>query len=208
MTTTRLVIAPHMDDESLGCGGLLAKRPAGSLVVVVADSGEVRAREHAAALEALGVQDSVRLGFRDGHVGDNQQALVQAMDNVFAQHQPQEVYLPYPSLHQDHIAAYEAGMRACRASMSRAHWFPPSVYVYDIAAYDVNLYQSELRWNIFESLEEEHIDAKVAACLAYASEIPDDVHAMTSIKEMATALGHPRLVRYAEQYAVVRAIRP
>ena len=23
----RLVIAPHMDDESLGCGGLLAKYP-------------------------------------------------------------------------------------------------------------------------------------------------------------------------------------
>lgn len=207
MTSTKLVVAPHMDDESLGCGGMLAKRPAESVVVVVADSGDVRAREHAAALSALGVEDSVRLGFPDGHVGDDQQALVQALDEVFAEHRPAEVYLPYPSLHQDHIAAYEAGMRACRASMSRAHWFPPSVYVYDIAAYDVNLYQSELRWNIFESLEEAHIDAKVAACLAYASEIPDDVHAMTSIKEMAIALGHARLVPYAEQYAVVRSIR-
>lgn len=205
--TTRLVIAPHMDDESLGCGGLLAKRPEGSLVVVVADSGDVRAREHSIALRALGISDSVQLGFPDGHVGEDQQALVQALDEIFVDHQPVEVYLPYPSLHQDHIAAYEAGMRACRASMSRTHWFPPSVFVYDIAAYDVNLYQSELRWNTFEVLDESHIDAKVAACRAYISEIPDEVHAMTSIKEMATALGHARLVRYAEQYAVVRSIR-
>lgn len=196
-----------MDDESLGCGGLLAKHPVGALVLVVADSGEVRAREHASALESLGVRDSVQLGFADGHVGDDQQALVQALDEVFEIHRPQEVYLPYPSLHQDHIAVYEAGMRACRASMSRSHWFPPSVFVYDIAAYDVNLYQSELRWNVFESLDVQHVDAKVAACRAYASEIPDDVHAMTSIKEMAIALGHARLVPYAEQYALVRSIR-
>lgn len=203
-----LVVAPHMDDESLGCGGLLAKRSKGScLVVVAAESGERRAQEHVAALEALGVGESLRLGFRDGHVGDNQQRVVQALDEVFAKYRPAEVYLPYPSLHQDHIAVYEAGMRACRASMSRDHWFPPSVFVYDIAAYDVNLYQSELRWNIFESLSEEQINAKVAACSSYASEIPDNVHAMTSVKEMATALGHARLVPYAEQYAVVRSIR-
>ena len=204
----RIVVAPHMDDESLGCGGLLAKYPDDSLVVVVADSGAVRAKEHEAALAALGVGDSVRLGLPDGHIGDDPRALVQALDEVFEAHRPHEVYLPYPSLHQDHIAAYEAGMRACRASMSVTHYFPPSVFVYDIAAYDVNLYQAELRWNVFESLGEEHIDAKVAACRAYATEIPDEVHAMTGLKEMAVALGHARLVRYAEQYALVRSIRP
>ncbi len=202
-----MVLAPHMDDESLGCGGLLAKYPSDSVVVVAADSGSVRAAEHDLALKALGVTGSVRLGMSDGAVGEHAQTLVQAFDEVMAEYRPEAVYLPYPSLHQDHIAVYEAGMRACRASMSREHWFPPSVYVYDIAAYDVNLYQADLRWNVFESLEEAHIDAKVAACRAYSTEIPDEVHTMTSIKEMATALGHPRLVPYAEQYALVRRIR-
>ena len=53
--------------------------------------------------------------------------------------QPQEMYLPYPDLHQDHIATYEAGMRTARASMKKDHWYVPSVFVYDVAAYTLEL---------------------------------------------------------------------
>ena len=51
--------------------------------------------------------------------------LVGALDEVLAEWQPSELYLPFPSLHQDHIAAYEAGMRAARLSMTEGHWFTP-----------------------------------------------------------------------------------
>ncbi|MEI2820698.1 MAG: hypothetical protein V9E81_11010 [Marmoricola sp.] len=100
-------------------------------------------------------------------------ALVHALDDVMADLKPEELYLPFPSLHQDHIATYEAGMRSCRVSMSPEHWFPPSVFVYDIAVYDVNLYPTDLRWNVFESLNKEQITAKTAACQAYQSGDPN-----------------------------------
>ena len=89
--------------------------------------------------------------------------MVGAIDEIMAELKPEELYLPYPSLHQDHIAVYEAGMRSCRVSMSLDHWFPPSVYVYDIAVYDVNLYPTDLRWNVFEALTEEQITAEGSA---------------------------------------------
>lgn len=204
----RLVIAPHMDDESLGCGGLLAKYPEQTDILVLTDSGPTRAGEHAAALRELGARASRTLGFADGELAGHTRELVTALDEVLAQLRPDAVYLPYPSLHQDHIAAYEAGMRACRLSMSESHWFPPSVFVYDIAAYDVSLYQNEFRWNVFEALTEDQVDRKAAACAAYATEIPSGAHPMRSIKQMAAAIGTVRKVDYAEQFALVRAVQP
>ena len=46
----RLVLAPHMDDESMGCGGLLAKYPEDSCVVTMTDSGVRRSAEHDRAM--------------------------------------------------------------------------------------------------------------------------------------------------------------
>lgn len=203
----RVIIAPHMDDESMGCGGLIAKYPDECAVVTVADSGEVRSREHDEAMRILQVQHTINLGFEDGETPQHMTALVRALDEVLADLQPEELYLPFPSLHQDHIAVYEAGLRACRISMSPDHWFPPNVYVYDIAVYDVNLYPTDLRWNVFEALSEAHIDAKTAACQAYQSEIPTEVHPINSVRQIAAAVGHVRLCDYAEQYALVRAVR-
>jgi len=196
-----------MDDESLGCGGLLAKYPDESGVVVVTDSGPTRAREHLDALSCLGLSSSQRLGFVDGAAGSDMNALVASLDGVLREHRPDEVYLPFPSLHQDHIATYEAGMRACRISMNEEHWVPPSVLVYDIAVYDVNLYPSDLRWNVFEALTEEQADQKAAACAAYRTENPSGAHPMNSIKQMAASVGHVRRVSFAEQYALVRQVR-
>ena len=203
----RLVIAPHMDDESLGCGGLLAKRPAEATVVVVTQSGEERRQEHAEAMRVLGVSDFRCLEFDDGTTQQHMSRLVGCLDEVMADVRPEEVYLPFPSLHQDHIGVYEAGMRSSRLSMSPGHWVPNGVLVYDIAVYDVNLYPSDLRWNVFEALTEEQADRKAEACAAYVSENPGGAHPMNSIKEIAATVGHMRKVDFAEQYALVRQVR-
>ncbi len=204
----RLIVAPHLDDESLGCGGLLAKHGAECSVLALTDSGETRRREHEVAMSIFGDIETTALDFPDGSLGVSMTALVGALDDHFARLRPEEVYLPFPSLHQDHIAAYEAGMRACRISMSDDHWVPPTVLVYDISVYDLNLYPSDLRWNVFETLTEDQVDRKVAACAAYASENPQGPHPMNSIKDLAAAVGKVRRTAFAEQYALVRQVRP
>ena len=203
----RAVVAPHMDDESLGCGGLLAKYAEDCLVITMTDSGAVRRAEQADAMRALGITRFVNLDFTDGTLPQQMTDCIAALDRVLADFRPDELYLPFPSLHQDHIASYEAGMRSARISMSAEHWFPPSVLVYDISVYDVNLYPTDLRWNVFEPLDPWHVEAKQSACVAYRSEITSEVHPITSVREIAAAVGRPRLLEYAEQFALVRYVR-
>lgn len=203
----RLILAPHMDDESMGCGGLLAKHAAECTVAVVADSGETRRAEFTRAMEILGVTSTVELGMEDGSVDRSVRELVGRMDALCRELRPQELYLPFPSLHQDHIAVYEAGMRSARLSMTAGHWSAPQVYVYDVAVYDVNLYPTDLRWNVFEPLTEEQADLKARACEAYVSESPDGPHPIGAIRQIAESVGKVRGLPFAEQYALVRQVR-
>lgn len=202
----RMILAPHCDDETLGCGGLLAKYPSECGVVVIARPDDVRRKEFNEAKEILGYADCHLLNFQDGRVGDDARRLVNALDAVVGEWRPQELYVPYPSTHQDHIHAYEAGIRAARLSMS-GHWFTPSVYVYDVAAYDLSLYPTDLRWNIFESLDEAHVDKKVQALETYASQAVMGPHPANGMKQMAQACGNARGVDWAEPYALVREVR-
>jgi LmbE family N-acetylglucosaminyl deacetylase len=169
---------------------------------------EVRVKEFEAAQEVLGYRHAHFLGLPDGYVGADMAGLVACLDGVFRKWQPTEVYLPYPSMHQDHTATYEAGIRSSRLSMHFDHWFPPMVLVYDVSAYDVNLYPTDLRWNVFESLTAEHIDKKVQALLAYESQRVLGPHPANEVKTIAQALGASRRVDFAEQYALVRGVRP
>lgn len=206
--TGRLVVAPHADDESFGCGGLLAKHHRDSAVVVLAGPDAVRAEEFRAAQRVLGYRTAYFLDLPDGSVGQDMHGLVGLLDQVLDHSRPHELYLPYPSAHQDHIAAYEAGIRSARLSMTEGHWFPPSVLVYDVPAYDLTLYPSDLRWNIFEALEERHIDAKVRALRSYSSQLVTGPHPVNDVKQQAHTLGVARRVAWAERFALVRAVRP
>lgn len=203
----RLILAPHCDDETLGCGGLLAKYPAECGVVVVASPDEVRLKEFCVAKEILGYEAAHFLGLTDGNVGADMHELVGILDRVVSQLRPEELYLPFPSIHQDHIATYEAGIRAGRLSMTEGHWFTPSLFVYDIAAYDVALYPTNLDWNVFEALSEECIDKKVDALGSYASQAVTGPHPVNSAKQQAAVTGHARQLDWAESFSLVRGVR-
>lgn len=204
----RLIFAPHADDEVFGCGGLIARYPHECVVVVAAAPDETRLAEFEEAKSVLAYGRSYFLNIPDGEVGGDPRALVSMFDRMLSHIRPDEVYIPYPSMHQDHIAVYEAGLRACRLSMSEGHWYPNSVFVYDVAAYDVSLYPSDLRWNVFQELTEGEVDLKVEALRAYQSQQSPGPHPMNGVKEAAHTIGGSHRVAYAEQYAMVRQVRP
>ncbi len=134
-------------------------------------------------------------------------ALVSLLDRCLARLQPDELYLPYPSIHQDHVAGYEAGMRSARLSMHAEHWFPPRVLVYDVSAYDLELHPTGLRWNTFEELTPDQALAKAEAIACYSSQMVEGPHPVNGIMTTAAALGGSRRVAFAEQYSLIRWVR-
>ncbi|MEJ3747163.1 PIG-L family deacetylase [Actinomycetes bacterium KLBMP 9797] len=131
-----LVIAPHPDDETLGCGAtIMHKVAAGSPVTILivtdgsnshrsahlppAELARLRRAEMAEAARRLGVAaDQVRwAGLVDGTVAGNEERLVGVIAETLAAVRPQEVYATCADEpHPDHAAVGRAARRAVRAS--------------------------------------------------------------------------------------------
>jgi LmbE family N-acetylglucosaminyl deacetylase len=205
-TRTRLIIAPHADDEVLGCGGLLAKYPEECVVAVCSIPSETRRQEAAAARAILGYRETHWLELEPDYTG---RGLVTTFDDLLDKHQPDEVYLPYPDLHQDHIAVYEAGMRAARTSMKESHWYVQAVFIYHVAAYTAELSPTGLRFDTFEDISGWPVTAKARAMDAYQSETapPPSPSNGRALLSQAAALGSVHRLEAAEQYAAIRVIR-
>ena len=127
-----LVVAPHPDDESLGCGGaiaLLRKFDCEVIVLTVSDGTlshpnskkyppeklrELRENEMLAALGILGVTESKNtfLRHRDRSVPDENtdefEAVVEFVKAYLKKHQPQTIFVPWRrDPHPDHRASWQ-----------------------------------------------------------------------------------------------------
>ena len=123
-----LVVAPHPDDETLGCGGtLLRHRSNGDEVhwlVITKLAGEAysatrlesRQQEVREVAAAYGFASTTQLGFettRLDQIGLNE--IVSRIGSVISTVKPEVVYLPYPGdAHTDHCIVYQAASAATK----------------------------------------------------------------------------------------------
>lgn len=119
-----LVLAPHPDDEVLGCGGLLVELVASGAAVRVlfltdggaGEEGEARAAyvarrrgEAAAVAELLGFAGVEHLGLPDGGLADHLDAAVTAIRRALLAQRPEVLLVPSPlEASRDHRAAFAA----------------------------------------------------------------------------------------------------
>jgi LmbE family N-acetylglucosaminyl deacetylase len=126
-----MVFSPHQDDETFGCGGMIAhKRELGIPVIVVFLTNgeglgrlnpddqnhivETRKQEAITALQILGVAatDIYFLAKPDGSLNalrnTEYQQLIQQLTELLKSYQPEEVYVPHKKdCHKDHEATFE-----------------------------------------------------------------------------------------------------
>lgn len=125
-----LVIAPHPDDEVIGCGGLIAKcrdSEARVAIVYLTCSSPERQREATEARHLLGVPDAYELGWIEGRVrADDASAaqLGQVLDAV----EPERIFVPSAGdAHPDHRASIQVLARA----LERATRVPDEIFEYE-----------------------------------------------------------------------------
>lgn len=153
-----LVVAPHPDDEALGCGGLLAAlAEAGARlgVVFVTDGGAshprsqdwprprlaaLRAEEAAASLAALGAADAARvhLGLPDAGIERHGAAWSSAIGQMVAFAEalrPELVLVPWRrDPHRDHRDAHALAAEALRRTGLRPRLLEYAIWLDELGA--------------------------------------------------------------------------
>jgi LmbE family N-acetylglucosaminyl deacetylase len=142
-----MVIAPHPDDEVIGCGGTICRHvAAGDAVSVLyltrgessrgypwlspAEKQAKRQQEALASCAILGVRDTLFFDGEDGNLNDADvmASLSAKVKAAILQRSPRVIYVPHADdNHADHIAAYRMIMDMVDELPSR-----PTVYQYEL----------------------------------------------------------------------------
>lgn len=201
-----LVLAPHPDDETIGCGGSLALHTeAGDPVkVVFLTNGakgdvsgetdkeayvEMRQREAVDACAFLGVTDLEFWSYEDRELAGSRGALLRMID-LFKDFRPQLVYAPSPlEFHPDHRAACFLlcdAIRSCQAD-------------FDVAFYEVG---QPLRVNLLVDITRV-FGRKVQAMEAYQSQLMENPYGdISAALNRYRSMTLPKDVTHAEGFSL------
>lgn len=224
-----LVISPHADDETFGCGGTIARAKAlgAEVYVVVASvanlehysaeynqvSANTRVTEFENAMAVLGV-DGTDVLYTDDYshlrldaiprrdlVGKLEREGKYAIDRL----QPDILLFPAVSYNQDHEAVYKAVYAACRPHLAHDKPFVRAVLSYD---------QPQLGWNhttfrpTFYVDITDYLEKKLEAFRCHVSQIrPEPHHAsVENLERLARLRGSEISTTAAEAFECHRLV--
>jgi LmbE family N-acetylglucosaminyl deacetylase len=201
-----LVIAPHPDDELLGCGGTLLRRKAqGAAVAWLLVTGiseaqgwdaarvQRRDREIDAVRAAIGFDEIFNLRLPTTRLDELPAAeIVRQFSAVFSAFAPTEVLMPHWSdVHSDHRVVFDAG-----AACTKSFRYPSvrRVLAYEtLSETDFGLLPHEaFAPNYFVDISGQ-LEAKIAALRIYESELgaPPFPRSIEAVRALVTCAARP-----------------
>ena len=217
-----IVVAPHPDDETLGCGGTLLKHKDDGdqifwlLVTNMANSNDFsddqikkRNIEISKVSEEYGFEKHYFLDYPAGGL-DNLpiKDLIQAFGDIFNECRPNIVYFPFSNdIHTDHRVTSEAVL-----SCSKNFRYP---FIESFRAYEVisetefanNLYKEAFHPNLWINISK-FLNKKIKIMNIYKSEVGEHPfpRSETNIKALANFRGSTMGKEYAESFINVKEI--
>ncbi|MFN7973933.1 MAG: PIG-L deacetylase family protein [Acidobacteriota bacterium] len=214
-----LIVAPHADDEVLGCGGMIARRrrEGHDVRVVVASNGDVTrlgvpkasaaARmtqmQEAAQILGIAVPDVLFPGAENKLDSVPILDVVSRLDQVVVQTDWDQVFIPYPSHHQDHRVVHDACLSALRPRGRRG---PCLIALYEYAYVGATpLPGGRYYVDVTDTFE-----TKRAAFAAYATEACAAPHPLSfeAMETLARMRGIEAGAALAELFYVLKMVDP
>ena len=209
-----MVIAPHADDEVLGCGGYLLHqvKEGARVVVVLGTIGGINERQNFEMRLAEATQVNKQLGSELFYLFKNKDAMLDTvpsleitakLDQYIEQYRPDEIFINYRSRHQDHIKMYDCAM----ASMRLKEGYMPkliALYEYPFVSDGLDIVRGG---KIYHDITD-NIDEKVALFNLYASQVkaaPSPLNE-SGIKALASIRGLECGMEYAEMFYVQKML--
>lgn len=185
MSRNVVIITPHPDDETLGCGGTILKHiHLGDSVywLIITEMGSFfdldkrnrRNREIEQVACKYQFEKTYKLGFEATTLDQiSSGELIRKIGEVFREIQPNIVYAPYPSdIHSDHKAVFDATM-AC------TKWFRyasvEKVFAYETLSetdFTINPDANTFTPNVFVNIGD-YLDKKIEIMEFYKSEVSE-----------------------------------
>lgn len=219
-----MVLAPHADDETLGCAGVIQQyiRHGSPVRIVIASfnlsdskrylkeekgygtySGMTRITELKEAMRLLGVSD-YHILYPD-HTGKQlydsrldripRVELVSKLEHHFDDFRPTVLYIPSITKHQDHEALHLSALAA-----TRPYFWNGTVLVYETDG------ELSFQPNLYVPLTEEAMNLKMKTLKAYQTQIGSLRHPVhpDSLLHKAKFRGNQIYEEYAEAFQVIR----
>lgn len=214
-----LVIAPHLDDETIALGGTIKKITTSKLDIHVLIVGGhlpplykkedyiITKKESFKALRKLGVKNYYYLDLPATQFHkEHYQTMNSEMNKIIKKVNPKTVFIPFPDRHIDHRTVFDCAMVNTRPNKKK---YPNYVLSYETL--------SETHWNapyiepnfvpdFFVDINKT-IDSKLKALKCYKSQIKgNSSRSLLSVKALAKFRGSQNGCEYAEAFKLIRAI--
>ena len=191
-----VVLSPHSDDGELAAGGTVAKlREAGVDVtaLVFSTPGSTLPHECEESWAKLGVDDVVLLDFQRRIFPMTRQAILQEIWDYNEKHRPDLVLAPSTNdWHQDHEVVCAEAIRTFKAATMLGYEFAQNCLTFKAGC--------------FVSLEQRHMDKKLAALKCYTSQQGRPYFSPTVVIATAVSKGVVIGVQYAEAFEAIRMV--
>lgn len=223
-----LVIAPHSDDEIIGCGGTIAKRKnlRGKVYVMVVSVGDLkhyakdkkivkkeeRKKELQNALKFLKVDDfEICISDTKKYMRMDlipQKELIEIFEEKarlsFNKIKPTIVAIPHPSYNQDHRAVFNAAISALRPTHPSQKHFVQFVLVYESLLVH---WAGEFSPNFYVDISP-YLQTKIKAFSYHKSQIAEFPHptSIENLINLANMRGVEAGVKAAEAFKCYRCV--
>jgi N-acetylglucosamine malate deacetylase 1 len=222
-----LVLAPHPDDEILGCGGLMAKikDAGGKVFVIIFAVGNIKqiggeSKTEARINEVEKVMEHMKVdGYEIVYMNDNihlkldvmpRKDLIDVIESKskYSINKINPDIIAIPSLacqNQDHEAVFHASFTACRPRVKEGLNNAPTVLVYEQVD---NLWTSRsFKPNFYVDISD-YLDTKIEALSLYKSQMREEpnLRSIENVRKLSRLRGSEICVEAAEAFECYRFI--